>query len=263
MDRRQAAHSGWSCAAPNVFIAAAACSRTKCVAVGGYRNSAGLGRGLILTGWGRSWTAAVAPRPAGTQAVDFDLNAVACNSVNECVIGGFYTTSSGSGAGLLLTGWGRSWHAVTAPVPAGARPGATVASVACPLARTCVAGGTYSTTTNLQRGMLVTGWGKSWTVTKFPPPKISVTPKSMSKSPAHRALEHVRQRSNTPTAAIRASTGWPSAGADPGQRSACLFRLARPRTAAVQFSRLPALRRPNALLLVGIAIQPDNLAASC
>jgi hypothetical protein len=180
---------------PGPTVASVAClSGSACVAVGGYTDSSGHLQGLLLSGYGSTWTAARAPLPGGA-AVNPDavLSHVACPSATECVVTGYYT---GAGSpkhqhGLLLTGDGSSWTAIRAPLPATAGPRtaggpspaagpsaaagpspATGASgdaglwdVSCPSPAVCVAAGFYD-----RHGLLLTGHGSSWTATRAPLP---------------------------------------------------------------------------------------------
>jgi hypothetical protein len=85
---------------------------------------------------------------------------------------GNYTDSSGNYQALLLTGSGSSWTATTAPLPADAAadPEATIGSVTCPTASTCVAIGWYNDSSGNNQALLVTGSGSSWTATAAPLP---------------------------------------------------------------------------------------------
>jgi len=157
-------------------------SATACVAAGWYNNPvSGVELGLIETGWGTSWTPAEAPLPANA-ALDpsVALFAVACHSAGSCVLVGQYNDSSGNTDGLILTGWGTSWQATEAPLPAGAAGALSsgLSSVACPSATWCVAASSYSDSPGDFRGALVTGSGTSWKATKVPLPANTQTPAS-------------------------------------------------------------------------------------
>jgi hypothetical protein len=162
---------------PVAEISSVACpSAASCVAAGSYEDSSGDLEGLLLTGSGKSWSAAQAPLPAnavGLNAAAPPLSVI-CRSAGVCVAVGSYTDSLGYQYGLLLTGSGKSWSAVEAPLPANAAadPHAELSSVACPSAAVCVAAGTYafSDTGGGQEGLLLTGSGKSWSAVEAPLP---------------------------------------------------------------------------------------------
>ena len=159
---------------PDVDISDVACTPTAvCVVTGNYYDSSVNAQGLLLTAHGPSWSAAKAPRPAGV-AIDqpVDLGQVACPSATRCVSVGQYSGSSGSNQGLLLTGWGPSWTAARAPLPAGTATSqnAALSDVACPSATACVAAGSYTAATGNQPGLLLTEHGSSWIAIKAPLP---------------------------------------------------------------------------------------------
>jgi hypothetical protein len=147
-------------------------SATVCLATGSYLDSSGNEQGLLLARHGASWSASKAPRPAGAAAGQpASLVGVACPAT-ACVAVGQYTASSGSTQGLLLTGSGSSWSAARAPLPAGAAASknADLSYVACPVAASCVAAGTYTGASGNQPGLLLTRHGSSWTASQAPLP---------------------------------------------------------------------------------------------
>jgi hypothetical protein len=147
-------------------------SATVCLATGSYLDSSGNEQGLLLARHGASWSASKAPRPAGAAAGQpASLVGVACPAA-ACVAVGQYTASSGSTQGLLLTGSRSSWSAARAPLPAGAAASknADLSYVACPVAASCVAAGTYTGASGNQPGLLLTRHGSSWTASQAPLP---------------------------------------------------------------------------------------------
>ena len=63
------------------------------------------------------------------------------------------------------------WKAIAIPVPANGVPGsATIGSVACPSATSCVISGGYTDISGEAQGMIVTGSGTSWTAIEAPLP---------------------------------------------------------------------------------------------
>ncbi len=153
-------------------------SDAACLAAGHY-SAAGKQQGLLVFGHRASWTATTAPLPASAAASpDVLLPAVACPTASSCVAAGQFAASSGSTYGLLVTGHGSSWSAYRAPVPADAavRPQATISSVSCPAAGDCVAVGTYTDAKGNQQGLLLTGYGSSWTAIRSPLPTSATVP---------------------------------------------------------------------------------------
>ena len=157
-----------------VGLTSVACpSASSCVATGRYVDSSGGQQGLLVTKSGSAWTAAAALLPAGAAAdPDVELNSVACPSASWCVAAGYYTDSSGSYQGLLITGSGTTWTATKAPVPGGgaADLSASLLSVACSSASSCVAVGSYEEPSGAYQGLLVTGSGTTWAAATAPVP---------------------------------------------------------------------------------------------
>ena len=156
---------------PVVILGSVACpSASSCVAAGNYGVLGGLGRALLVTGSGTSWTAVEAPLPANAALNTVgSLFSVACPSASSCVAAGGYVDSSGNGQGLLVTGSGTSWTAAEAPLPANA-VGARLITIACPSVSSCVAAGGYTDSSGNGQGLLVTGSGTSWTAAEVPLP---------------------------------------------------------------------------------------------
>jgi hypothetical protein len=119
----------------NEIAVSLACSSTSaCVAVGNCRDTSGAVQGLLLTGFGSSWTSLEAPLPTGAAtSPSVRLASVACPSASGCVVAGDYADSEGNGQGLVLTGSGSSWAATELPMPADAAPNpdANLDSAAC------------------------------------------------------------------------------------------------------------------------------------
>jgi hypothetical protein len=166
---------------PGTGLSAVHCaSTTSCVAVGSYEDSAGDFEGLLITGFGKHWTATQAPVPSNAQADPYaDLQAVTCTATNhDCVIVGRYYGPSPADDGLLITGSGSSWTATEAPLPgnAGTDPYADLSAVRCLSPSSCTAVGSYDDASYDEYGLLVTGSGTSWTATQAPrPPNANQT----------------------------------------------------------------------------------------
>lgn len=159
---------------PNASLDSVACpSTTWCVAVGSYTDTLGNTQGLLVTGYGTSWTATEAPLPANAWTsgnLQVGLNDVSCASTSVCVAAGWYPDSSFHSQGLLVTGSGTSWKAAESPLPGGAssNPGTDLASVTCPSTSKCVVAGHYNDSSDDFQGVLVTGLGASWTAFEAP-----------------------------------------------------------------------------------------------
>ena len=147
-------------------------SASACVAVGSYTDSSGLEHDLLVTGSGNSWSAATSPLPGDASTDPYVvLSAVTCASASQCIATGYYTNSSGTDSGLLVTGSGNSWSTIAPPLPADASNiGFTLGPVACASASQCVAIEYYTDSSGTDREALVTGSGNSWSVTTPPLP---------------------------------------------------------------------------------------------
>lgn len=143
---------------PAAGLSAVSCASVAvCTAIGSYTDSAGDSQGLLLARTGASWS----PLEVGA-----DLNAVACAPRGTCVVvGSTYGRTSEDDEGAILTGTGASWKPTIAPLPvnAAALPGAVLESVTCPKVKLCIAVGYYTDTLGNQDGMVLTGYGASWT----------------------------------------------------------------------------------------------------
>jgi hypothetical protein len=168
-----------SAVTPGAALTAVTCpTASKCVAAGSFSANS---RGMILTGWGASWTAVSTPLPSGAAANPAAaFRQISCLSATACVAVGSYSASGAGRQGLLVSGRGSSWSAASARLPAGAAanqgtPGAGLVSVACATATTCVAAGNYTDTAGDGRVLLLTWGGSSWAVAKGPLPANSRT----------------------------------------------------------------------------------------
>jgi len=120
-------------------------SASQCIAVGSAPVS-GITQTQLLTDSGGSWTAAVAPQPAGaSRAGGSTIADVSCWSASQCIAVG----------GTVLTDSGGSWTAAEAPLPAGASDGGPD-SVSCWSASQCVAVGNYTDTSGSNQGLILT-----------------------------------------------------------------------------------------------------------
>jgi hypothetical protein len=150
-------------------------SATSCLAVGAYVDSAGGQKGFSLTGFGARWTVNQLPVPANSSATPSISPLKMTCTASGCVVLGIYNTSGGQ-AGLLLTGAGSSWTATEAPVPANANPddAPILTAVQCQSPSLCTAAGRYYEPSSASEGLLITGFGTSWTATESPLPANAI-----------------------------------------------------------------------------------------
>ena len=130
-----------------VFFSVSCPSVGSCVAVGGYKNSAGGTEGVIDTFSGGHWSTTEAPAPAertpGRTRETF-LKSVSCPAPGDCVADGLYSIGGRSGAvGLIDTLSAGQWSDQMAPQPSDANTHQEVylTDVSCPSLGPCVADG--------------------------------------------------------------------------------------------------------------------------
>lgn len=130
---------------PDVQLTSVACTdAADCVATGLF-SAAGVEQGLVDTLGSGSWTASIAPVPAGTlPATDIDVLGVSCPSVGACVAEG-QSDNAGTVNGLF---WNLSSGTTTvtpAPLPADAQASSdpAFAPFTCPATGDCLSVGTY------------------------------------------------------------------------------------------------------------------------
>ena len=147
-----------------------------CVAVGQYRDAAGL-PGVIDTLSGGTWTARKAPTPAnaGTGAAErATFNGLSSASTTSCVAVGIYGDSNTRFQGLIDTDANGSWTAAQAPQPGDAAPAPNeslhLQTVSCPSPVFCLAVGSYLTSASLGAGVIETYSGGRWTAMVAPLP---------------------------------------------------------------------------------------------
>ena len=135
-------------------------SASRCVATGTYGRSVSDQEALLVTGSGTTWTAASAPAAPGARASaapGASLLAVTCAAVSACLAVGYYTGSSGTQDGLIVTGAGSTWASSQTPLPSGAsRSGAILDAVTCATA-SCMAVGYYTDSAGHVEGLVVRG----------------------------------------------------------------------------------------------------------
>ena len=162
---------------PHAVIAAVSCpTATTCVAVGSYREAGGHLRGLLASLSKGTWSAALAPLPAGTSggdnAGDSSLSVVNCPGRETCVAVGWEAGANGDPHGLLETSSAGTWTPTEAPVPArvATSSAASLTAVSCASTRTCVAVGNYFDPQPSAQGLIETYAAGHWTATQAPTP---------------------------------------------------------------------------------------------
>jgi cutinase len=161
---------------PLISLPSVAClSATNCTAVGSYYDNTSTQHAVLLHWNGSTWTATQVHVPADSS--EALLSSVSCSKAAGCAAVGYYIEGSFSQNnatvhGLLLTGSGASWRAVSVPVPAHASsdPGPALTSVACTQQPKCAAFGTYTDSRGFWQGLLLTGSASSWIASQAPVP---------------------------------------------------------------------------------------------
>ncbi len=168
---------------PHAAIVAVTCATAdSCVAVGSYHEAGDHLRGLLATLWKGTWTAVLAPVPAGgsPDTGDSSLSDVACRGIGFCVAVGWDTGAGGDAHGLLETLSGGRWTATQAPLPAKvpSTAAASLSAVACPALRFCVAVGSYFDDQPSALGLVDTFSAGHWTASPppAPPPNANAAP---------------------------------------------------------------------------------------
>ena len=146
-------------------------SATACVVVGTYDTTSGNG-GYIDTGSGSSWSTSTIPLPSNAPAdAHPDPSGVSCvggASTPQCVIAASYTAAN-STVSEIASGFGSSWNAMPAPLPANANAAtteSTQADVACDTSGECLVAGTYDDQSDILRPFFDFGDGSTWSSTE-------------------------------------------------------------------------------------------------
>jgi hypothetical protein len=152
--------STWSAAQPvplpagtqQSSVTGVSCSREVCTAVGSLLSSSGNQGSFVTTEEGGRWSVPALIRPPANAAPANSgafLNSVSCTSAGNCVAVGSYSKAGRAFSELFMVATqtaGRWDRATELALPANARGGsATLASVSCGAAGSCVAVGSYST----------------------------------------------------------------------------------------------------------------------
>jgi hypothetical protein len=146
--------AGAPIAGQNAVLLSVTCtSAGTCAAGGSYVDAAGHEQALLVSGSGRSWTAAPSPTPPADADIDPSVipSSISCPAAGECAAVGTYLNPLQNPLGLLLSESGGAWQpGIGVSLPTGAAPSTTVgdqtvmlSSVACPQAGMCTAVGWY------------------------------------------------------------------------------------------------------------------------
>lgn len=155
---------------PEVTFTSVACASTAtCVSAGRYFVNPNLVQGfdiydgLLVTNSSGKLTAADVSTSDAPWYASYTLTSVACPSDTQCIAVG-YDSEGTPDQGVVSMGLGSSWQTFETPTPAGALddPNATLQSISCGSATSCVAVGSYTDTANVTRGYLLTWNGGSW-----------------------------------------------------------------------------------------------------
>jgi len=152
---------------------------SSCVAAGNSWDYSGYSSALLETLSGSTWSAALAPTPAG--AFNSLLQSVACSPGSSlCAASGTYIDPSNHIHGLLETSSVTGWEDSEAPLPQGAASGdsgVSLPAIACASGSTCLAIGSYLDSSRRRQGLLETLSGGTWTAQVAPlPPGASTKP---------------------------------------------------------------------------------------
>ena len=151
-----------STALSGVFCASA----EKCLAVGSYEDTEGATHGLALRWQGGHWSLLEVPSSEG---VDIELSGVTCHSYPTCIAVGHWTVEGTTG-GLAMAWDGETWTATATPIPSGATAG-ELTDLSCASGTSCVAVGTYTTSSEATKALSVSWDGSEWSEIETPSPE--------------------------------------------------------------------------------------------
>ena len=161
-------------AAQQVQINSLACGTSaNCVGAGAFVDDSGNEQPLILLANGNNFSTLQATMPANSDTAsnpDAQLTSVFCASSGNCSVVGDYNDTNSNQQGMLLTETNGSFAPATelslptdADQPyAGANPQVTLNTVWCSSAGNCMAGGSYTNTTQAQVPLVSTEANGTW-----------------------------------------------------------------------------------------------------
>jgi hypothetical protein len=143
-----------------------------CTAVGAYVDSNGDQQAMLISESGGSWSAATEaslPSDAGTSPAPTPI-ALDCVTVGYCTAVGYFQDSHADSLGVMLSESGGNWSPGTqATLPSNAAPPTSynaqttvLATLACPDATDCTAGGAYTDADGNTQALLLTEADGTW-----------------------------------------------------------------------------------------------------
>jgi hypothetical protein len=139
-----------------------------CVAVGHYLNEGGGEEAMVVTETGGTWTTASEIKPPTHAATNPEarVDSVACPAAGSCLAGGDFENEHGDQEAMVVDETSGSWaraSEVEPPANAKSNPEASISSVACSAASSCVAFGEYrDESTGTVEAMVATETGGTW-----------------------------------------------------------------------------------------------------
>jgi hypothetical protein len=143
-----------------------------CAGVGSYTDENGNQEAMAATRINGSWGQAVeialptgAARSGQKAGFGFPAPSVSCTESGDCAAVGHYIKEDGGEAAMAVTETGGVWgkaSEITLPAKAASNPEASLSSVACPAARSCVAHGEYTDEDGDRKAMVAEETGGVW-----------------------------------------------------------------------------------------------------
>jgi hypothetical protein len=155
-------------ALPSQLAAVSCTSPAACVAVGAYKNAAGIVFTLAERWDGTRWAIQATPNPAGASVSE--LNGVSCSSADACIAVGSYTRPTGNVTVTLAERWnGRKWSLLASPTPP-ASSDSQYGGISCASAAACTAAGSYLDAAGHSRTLAEAWNGTAWHIQATPNP---------------------------------------------------------------------------------------------
>jgi hypothetical protein len=157
-------------AASSVLNAISCASAARCLAVGSSDTAAGDARTLAESWNGSRWSIVRSPNPKGSP--DSELNAISCRRPTACVAVGLYVNRKSVSLSLAESWNGSRWSIVRSPNPKGST-GSGLTGVSCASASKCMAVGSYTGRSEVNKTLAEAWNGSRWSVIASPNPKGS------------------------------------------------------------------------------------------
>jgi hypothetical protein len=151
------------------YLNAVSCAGGTCIAVGSYLTSTSF-RTLAETSSGGGWT--IVKTPDVKNATYNTLYGLSCTSGTSCLATGYSFNGSSTSAVVLAALWnGTKWTSKRPSRPPGSD--SRLVSVSCAAAGSCIAVGSYTTTTDIAETLAEAWNGTKWARQRTPKPKGS------------------------------------------------------------------------------------------